>query len=87
MILLIQIRFQWGNSVLRIVLITEIYFMPNASLIYRDFSCIPCQSYSSQLPKNINDGAVACDGPLVNVLVSHPTLGWLKVSDDVAVGA
>ena len=68
MILFIQIRFQWGKSVLRIVLITEIYFMPNVSLIDRDLNYIPCQSYSYWLPKIINDGAVACDGPLVNIL-------------------
>jgi hypothetical protein len=68
LILLIHIRFQWGNCVLRMVLITEIYFMPNASLIGRDFNYIPCQSYSSWVLKIINDGAVACDGPVVNII-------------------
>jgi hypothetical protein len=68
LMLLIQIRFQWGNSVLWMVLVTEIYLMPNASLIYREFNYISCQSYSSWVPKIINDRAVTCDDPLVNVL-------------------
>jgi hypothetical protein len=50
------------------VLIKEIYFMPNASLIGRDFNYIPCQSYGSWVLKIINGGTVECDGPLFNVL-------------------
>jgi hypothetical protein len=42
--------------------------MSNAWLIGRDFNYISRQSYGSWFLKIINDGTVACDGTLVNIL-------------------